>query len=62
MTLMNRLILLESFVRQGCDTFQEYSAMWDIVVDRLDKETDELYEILEKFNKKFPSEAVDLEG
>jgi hypothetical protein len=64
MTLMNRLVLLENLVRQGCKrhTFQEYSALYDIVIDRLDKETDELHEILEKFNEKFPGEAVNLEG
>lgn len=62
MEVMNRLIIVENLIRQGCDTFMEYSALWDIVIDRIDKETDEMHEILEKFNKKFPAEAVDLEG
>ena len=59
--LMHRLELLEKLGRQGCNGFSEYSAFSDLVVDILERETGNMREILDKINKEFPQEAVNLD-
>lgn len=58
--VMHRLELLEKLARQGYDSYMEYSAFQDLVIDIVEKEANNVHEILEELNKRFPSEAVDL--